>query len=224
MQSSLYEQLAAAQATLKTHADTQQKLSQAQARAGTEIRRLEKLKVVAKEKAEAAAQVGARRLMGEATDKEAEDAAQAAHDALLEAAGVDHAVNRLNRESELVSERYQAAVPEAVAAQNVCNQIRVAILLESADEAAAVYLQAANAMRDALVTLLAHAKALERVQPNTAFTVQYPHSVDVPAFPTLNAFKPNPHWRMALPVGDAAKLTAAADAVMRKLGTDGKPL
>ena len=215
MQSTLREQLAAAQAIVKTHADNQQKLAQAQARMGAEIRRLEKLKVAVKVAAEAAAQVGARRVMGEATDAEAEAASQAARDALMEAAGVDHAVQRLTRESELISERYLAAAPAAVPAQNACNQIRATILMESAEEAGAVYLKAANAMRDALVTLLAHAKALDGVQAGSSFAPHPTHWVRLPS---------NQHWQSDLPVADPAKLAAAAGAVLRSLGTNGKPL
>lgn len=224
MQSNLREQLATAQATVKTHADNQKMLSTAQARAGNEARRLEAMKKVAVEAAEQAAQVGAAFHMGEATERDVKKANEAAHDAMVAAGGADHAIKRLNREAELISERYHASHPDAVAAQNVCNQIRAAILLESADEAAMTYLEKARAMRDALFELMAHGKALERVQESASFTQHYPQVVQVPSFPGLNAFKPNQQWQMALPVNDVAKLMAAADAVMRKLGTDGKSL
>ena len=77
MPTTLKEQLAAACAAFKPHAEEQTRLSEASAKINAEIRRLQKLKRDAEEAAEHSAQVGARRLLGEATDEEA----QAARDA-----------------------------------------------------------------------------------------------------------------------------------------------
>ena len=221
MQSTLYEQLAAAQAIVKAHGDTQEKLSAALARSGAETRRLEALKKVAVDAAEHAAKIGALFHMGEATDKDVKAANEAAHDAMVTAGGADHAIKRLNREAELISERYHASHPAAVAAQEVCNQLRAHILLESTNEAAVKYRAAVTATHGALVHLLGHEEALKRTGTGSSFTPRYPHGLEVPAFPSLPAFAGNLGWSLVMPVGS---LAAAADAVMRSLGTNGKPL
>lgn len=215
MDVTLSQQLSQAQAALKAQADDQNKMAKASGKITAEIRRITDLKRAAVDAAEAAAQVGARRLLGEATAAEAEDAKEAATNARFAAAGADEAIAQLNREAELVSQRYHATISGVTAAQNVCNQIQAAMIVESANASAAEYLATAQAMAAALLKLVAHAKALERIQGATTFAAWVPSTVEVPAFPGLDAFKGSPHHKLSLPVAnDAQHLSAAVSAVL----------
>ena len=224
MPTTLKEQLAAACAAFKPHAEEQTRLSEASAKINAEIRRLQKLKRDAEEAAEHSAQVGARRLLGEATDEEAQAARDASEAASREAEGVDRALAQLNREHELVHVRYQAAVPQGVAAQNVCNQLRAAILMEEADRAAEEYVAAAKAMCDALVKVLGCSKAMERVPGGQGFAPRPVERVELPAFPALTTFRPSPHQSFVVAVGSPSSVGEAADSVLRRLRAEGVQL
>ena len=111
-------------------------------------------------------------------------------------------------------------VPDGMAAQNIVNQLRASAILESADDASVAYLEACEAMGEALITLLAHSKALAKISPEHAFTQFYPQAVEVPVFQNLPAFEKFPHHRVAIYVNDPAQLARAADAVMLKSSPD----
>ena len=216
MNTTLQEQLVAAQAEVKTHADEQTKLSQASAKIVTAIQAVEARKRAAHEATENAAQIGARRILGEASDRDAELANAAAAAARAAAAGADEAIAQLNRENELISARYQASVPRAAAAQNVCNQLRAAVITDAANCAAQEYMAAARAMADALVKLLAHARALDRIPNSSNFAPYRPQVVELPAFPGLKAFDGQAGHRLVIGVSDAATLDHEANAVLRR--------
>jgi hypothetical protein len=221
MDNSLKEQLAAANAAFQPHVEEQTRLSEASRKIGDEIRRLQGLKREAEAAAEASAQVSARRHLGEATDAEADAARAEADRAAAEAEGADRAITQLNRENELVNARFQASIPQAAAAQNVCNQLRAAVLLEDADRAAVEYLESVQAMGAALVRLLGYSKALERIQGAQPFAQRVTERIELPAFPALAAFRPNPHGSFAMLFGDAASVGAEADRVLRGLREEG---
>jgi len=224
MENSLKEQLAVACAALKPHVEGQSLLSEASRKIASEIRRLQGVKQLADTAAEAAAQVSARRHLGEATDSEAEEARAAADAAAAEADGADRAIAQLNRENELVHARYQAAVPQGVAAQNVCNHLRAAILLEEADRAALEYIAAVKAMCESLVKVLGCSKAIERIPGVQGFAPRPVEHLTLPAFPSLASFRPSPHQSFVVNVGSIASVNEAADEVTRRLRADGVQL
>lgn len=220
MQTSLKEQLAAAQFEVRAQADVQKKLSEASAKIAAEIRRVGGLKRTADALTEEAAQVGARRILGEATDAEAEAANARAAQARADAAGADTVIAQLNRENELVSQRYQSVVPAAQVAQNVCNQIRAAMVRESAEAAAAEYVAAANALGLALRKVVAHAKALATIPEAGNFAPWTPAAVEVPAFPELAAFGGNPLRKLVIAVGNPDQVQAETSAILRSLSAE----
>lgn len=221
MEQSLKEQLAAAHAELQRCGAEQKRLSTASTEINDEIRRLTDLKKAADSAQEEAAQVSARHLIGEATDDELARARDVEERAAAAASGADRLIAQRQRASELIHERYMAAVAPGTAAQNVCNQFRAAILHKSADESAAEYIDAVGAARDALVKLLGHAKALSRVQGAEPFVSYFHAKMDLPAFPNLQAFRPNPHHRLDVTVGLNGDVDAAADKIVGKLRADG---
>ena len=221
MEHTLKEQLAAAHADVQRCGAEQQKLSAASATINNKIRELSALKEAVASAQEEAAQVSARRLIGEATDEEAADARHAADRAAGDAAGAERLIAQLQREAELIHERYMAAVPPGTAAQNVCNQLRASILLESADEAAVEYLEAVAVARDKLAKLFGHAKAMNRIHGAEPFVRYFHAALELPAFPMLRAFRPNPHNKLTLTVGLGSDVDAAADGIIGKLRDDG---
>jgi hypothetical protein len=221
MEQSLKEQLAAAHAELQAVAQEQQKRADANTKVNAEIARLDGLRAASAAADEHAAQVSARRHLGEATDAEAHAARQAADGAAAAAAGAERAIIQLQREAELVQSRYMDAIAPGEAAQNVCNQLRSAVLHESANEAAVEYINAVAAARDALVKLIGHAKALSRIQGAQPFVSFFHAKMDVPAFPALHAFRPNLHHRLDVSVGVNGDVERAADSIVSKLRDDG---
>ena len=221
MEQTLKEQLAAAHAEFQVIGQQQKKLSDASSRINGEIRRLSALKQSASTANEEAAQVSARRLLGEATDAEAARARAAAESAVAEASGADREIAQLQREAELIHGRYMDAVAPGTSAQAVCNQIRGAILHESANEAAVEYIEAMAKARDALTKVFGHAKALSRIKDVEPFVRYFHAAVEFPAFPTLPAFRPSPHQKLAVAVGVNGDVDGAADALIAALRADG---
>lgn len=221
MEQSLKEQLAAAHAELQSIGHEQQKRSEASSKVNGEIARLNALKADTAAADEHAAQISARRHLGEATDAEAKAARDAAESAAAAAAGAERAIVQLQREAELVHGRYMDTIAPGTAAQAVCNQLRAAVLYESANQAVVEYLEAASTLREKLQVLVGHAKALERIKGAEPFTRQFHVALDVPAFPTLAAFRPHPHHRLQLAIGMNGDVERAADAIVSKLRDDG---
>lgn len=218
MQSTL-EALRAAHSELKARLTAQEKLSQAQAKALAEVRRLEGLKAAAAKAGEDAAQVGARRLLAEASDKEVREVLAIAAVAHEQARGADEAIALRTREAELIHGRYMQEVPLIAKAQEQYREKLANVLMDAANRSANEYLAEVEAhLPRPLAAVLGCMKALERIGKAPAgFASHYPLGVDLPAFPGLDAFKTLHQRKFTVKIADPQSIDALADEVVRDI-------
>lgn len=224
MDNAIINNLQAAITTAQAEAEGLQSLSDASAKIQKGINEQRAIAAAAESAATRAAELSAKRYFGEATDAEVKAATQAASDAGIQAQSAALVVEQLERQLQIVNDRYAAAHVGFQRAQDNVNGCREAAILNAADDVAGEYIDAIVAARAALLRLLGHSKALERVravrrpgEAVTGFTDRYVFDFPLPGF-VLPAFATR---RNELQAWGLDEVEAAGRAAVGELKTVG---
>ena len=219
----LKEALNAAQ----TEAQGLQPLSDASAKIQQGINEQRAIQAQAEAATTRAAELSAKRYFGEATDAEVEAATKTANEARIQAQSAALNVEQLERQLEIVNQRYATAHAGFQRAQENANVCREAAILGAADDVASEYIDAVVAARAALLRLLGHSKALEMARtkhrpghPASGFTDRYIFEFPLPGF-ILPSFATR---RDELQAWGMPDVTAAASEAAQELQAAGIPL
>jgi hypothetical protein len=194
MDKAIINNLKEAQAAAQAEVQALQGLSDASAKIQQGISEQRAIRAQAEAASTLAAELSAKRYFGEATDAEVAAATKAASDAGIQAQSAALIIEQLERQLEIINQRYATAHAVFQRAQANVNGCREAAVLGAADDVADEYIDAVVAARAALLRLLGHSKALEMVramlrpgQTVSGFTDRYVFEFPLPGF-TLPAF------------------------------------
>lgn len=224
MDNAIINNLQAAIAAAQAEADGLQSLSDASAKIQKGINEQRAIAAAAEAATTRAAELSAKRYFGEATDADVEAATKAANAAGVQAQSAALIIEQLERQLQIVNQRYSAAHAGFQRAQDFVNDCREAAILGAADDVAGEYIDAIVAARSALLRLLGHSKALESMRamrrPGEAvsgFTDRYVFDFPLPGF-MLPAFATRRNELQAWTLDEVAKAGRAAVGELKAAG------